>query len=215
MWNWLSNRVPGYQKIAERLKMAFYEKDDNKSLLQSHKPFKLFKIGSGRKIKYILIGQTCKSDRAYLFEYNYTVSTGKSSATYIQHVYSVELNKHIPSFVIKPQNALHSIGKWFGMQDIEFERYDQFNKNYLVKAENQVLLEKFMNRDFLGFLSYETGWSIESIGNKIIFYKASKRMNEEMVEPFYQAANTMFNVLMKYTTLEKMDSIPKFDKGKK
>lgn len=212
MWSWLSNRAPGYQKIADRLKLNYTENDDKKSLLTLHKGFKLFKIGNSKKIKHILECNTRLKDQTYLFEYSYTVSTGKSTSVIIQHVYSVFSSKDFPLFFIKPQNFLDDIGKWFGMQDIDFEAYPAFNKNYIVKAQNPPVFEKFMSPDVLGFLSYEKGWCVESTGNQIIIYKATKRMNEEMVEPFYQAASTLYYFFSGQKSLESMDSIPALKK---
>lgn len=212
MWSWLSNRAPGYQKIADRLKLNYTENDDKKSLLALHKGFKLFKIGNSKKIKHILECNTRLKDQTYLFEYSYTVSTGKSTSVIIQHVYSVFSPKAFPLFIIKPQNFLDDIGKWFGMQDIDFEAYPAFNKNYIVKAQNPPVFEKFMSPDVLGFLSYEKGWCVESTGNQIIIYKATKRMNEEMVEPFYQAASTLYYFFSGQKSLESMDSIPALKK---
>ncbi len=208
MWSWLSNRAPGYQKIADRLKLSYSENDDKKSLLALHKGYKLFKIGSGKKIKHILKCDTGLRENAFLFEYSYTVSTGKSTAVMTQHVYSVLFKNSYPVFFIKPQNFLDDIGKWFGMQDIDFESYPAFNKNYIVKAQNPPVFQKFLSRDALGFLSYEKGWTIESLGNQIIIYKATKRMNEEMVEPFYQASSTLYQLLTGQKSLEGMDSVP-------
>ncbi|MEP7269039.1 MAG: hypothetical protein ABI844_15580 [Saprospiraceae bacterium] len=200
-WSWLSNRTPGYQIIADRLGLHFSELDDQKVLYQRHLQFKVFKIGSWRKIKYILQGVTGRNELFYSFEYFYTVSTGKTTVTYIQNIYSVFLNANIPTFYIRPQNAFHRIGKWFGMQDIEFDTYDDFNKNYMVKAESEVNFRKFFNTEILGYLSFEKGWSIQSDGAQVIFFKEHKRMNEEMVEPFLQVANTLFSLLMNYNSI--------------
>jgi len=98
------------------------------------------------------------------------------------------------------------------MQDIDFESYPSFNKNYLVKAQNPPVFIKFISQDALGFLSYDKGWCIESLGNQIIIYKAAKRMNEEMVEPFYQAASTLYHFLSGHKSLEGMDSVPTLKK---
>ena len=117
-WNWLSDRTPGYQAIAARLNLAFTEKDTDKVVLASHKGFNLFSQGGSKKIKYLLQGWTAQQEPLSIFEYSYTVSTGKSAQTYIQHVYSVALLQPLPLFRLKPQHFFHSIGKWFGMQDI-------------------------------------------------------------------------------------------------
>ncbi len=206
-WNWLSNRIPGYQLIAERLRLGFIEKDEHKDLLNAHRGFKLFENGTSKKIKCILTGMTALQEHVFIFEYAYTVSTGKSSHTYTQHVYSVNLLQPITSFRLKPQNILHNIGKWFGMQDIDFTSYEGFNKNYLLQSNQETEIRQLFSDQVLGFLNYEQKWCIESSGTQIIYYKFGKRMNEEMVEPFIQVAGTLHALLVGKKAIEDLSKI--------
>ncbi len=194
-WNWLSDRTPGYQAIADRLNLEFAEKDTDKAALASHKGFNLFSQGGSKKIKYLLQGWTAHQEPLSIFEYSYTVSTGKTTSTYTQHVYSVSLKQPLPPFRLKPQHIFHQIGKWFGMQDIEFAAYPEFNKLYLVKGADEQQIRSLFSDAFLGFLNYEQEWCIECIGTKVIYYKFSKRMNEELVEPFIQVARSLHDLL--------------------
>jgi hypothetical protein len=207
-WAWNSNRIPGYEKIAQRKGFQFFPEDNAKLVYKAHQSFKLFKQGSNKKIKYILQGYTSQKDPMQLFEYSYVVSTGKTTAVFTQHVISIIISgkRTIPSFFIRPQHPLHTIGKFFGMQDVEIANYDDFNKNYLVKSKEVAKLVKFLSNSLVGFLSFEKGWTMESDGNQLVLYKEHKRMNEEMIEPFLQVGETIYGLAMGHVTL---DALPK------
>lgn len=195
-WNIFSDRAPGYQAIAEKLSLPFVAEDKDKSLLNQHKTFKLFQRGISNKIKFILYGNTPLSESFQAFEYQYTISTGKSSATIHQNVFSVTLSMPLPSFILRPEGLFQKIGKWFGLKDINFEQYPEFSDHYLLKAIREEAIRTLFNDQILGFLNYELGWWIECNGSRIIYYKNGKRMNEEMVEPFMQVAQTMHGLLV-------------------
>lgn len=194
-WNWLSDRNPGYQKIAQRLGIDYEEKDYNKEVLQAHKGYNLFKMGSGKKVKYILSGPLESKEQFRVFEYSFVVSTGKSSTVFTQHVLSVHLKKSLPSFTLRPENLFHKIGEWLGWKDIDFDSFPDFSKQYRLMSGEDNRVRKVFNDHVLGFLSFEKGWWIECNGTTIIYFKHSKRMNEEMVEPFIQVSQTMHYLL--------------------
>lgn len=202
-WNWLSDRNPGYQKIAEKLGMLYQEKDLNKEILNAHKVFKLFSTGGSRKVRYILSGNLESKEPALVFEYSYVVSTGKSSHTFFQHVLSVHLARNLPPFTLRPENFFHKIGEWLGFKDIDFETFPQFSESYRLKSNNEKQVRTVFNENVLGFLSYEKGWWIECNGNTIIYFKFGKRMNQELVEPFIEVASTLHLLL---TGSKKLDN---------
>jgi hypothetical protein len=195
-WNIFSDRTAGYQAIAEHLCLSFIQEDLDKSLLNQHRTFKLFQRGMAKKVKFIIYGNTLPGESFQTFEYQYTISTGKSSSTIHQNVFSVSLAQPLPSFVLRPEGLFEKIGKWFGLKDINFDQYPEFSNQYLLKATREDAIKSLFNDQILGFLNYELGWWIECDGTRIIYYKNGKRMNEEMVEPFIQVAQTMHGLLV-------------------
>ncbi|HNR07670.1 MAG TPA: hypothetical protein PKM27_10180 [Saprospiraceae bacterium] len=190
-WNWLSDRNPGYQKIAQRLGLDYEEKDQDKEILRAHKGYHLFKTGSNKKVKYILSGLLESKEPFRVFEYSFAVSTGKSTTVFTQHVLSVRLKKSLPPFTLRPENLFHKIGEWLGWKDIDFDAFPDFSKQYRLMSGKESSVRKVFNDHILGFLSFEKGWWVECDGPTIIYFKHSKRMNEEMVEPFIQVSQTM------------------------
>jgi hypothetical protein len=208
-WNIFSNRIPGYQAIANRLNLSFLEEDQDRTLYNDHRSFKLFQRGGGKKIKYILYGNTVLNEAFQVFLYQFTISTGKSAHTYRQQVYSVMLTETLPSFTLRPENLFHRIGKWFGLKDINFDDYPEFSNAYLLKATREDEVRSIFNDQILGFLSYEKGWWIECNGSRIIYFKHGKPMDEEMVEPFIQVAASMHSLLVGKKPIEELSNVLK------
>ena len=208
-WNIFSDRVPGYRAIADRLKMSFMEEDQDKLLLREHKAFKLFQRGAAKKIKYILYGNNKLNEPFQMFQYQFTVSTGKSAHTFRQHVYSVMVQEKLPCFTLRPENLFHRIGKWFGMKDINFSEYPEFSDQYLLKAAREDMVRMLFNDQILGFLSYEKGWWIECNNSRIIYYKYGKQMQEEIIEPFIQVTESMHTLLIGKRPIEALTDLRK------
>lgn len=151
--------------------MDFKLKDDT-NLLPMLKHFKLFSIGSNKKIENIM----CEMDewmeeKIHIFDYQYTVSSGKSSRTYRQNVFFVS-SKYlgIPSFRMRPENILHRIGSLFGMQDIDFESFPIFSNHYLLQGDDEDIVRSFFGENLLHFFSEKKGWHVEAVGYYFILY---------------------------------------------
>jgi hypothetical protein len=73
----------------------------------------------------------------------YTVSTGKSSTTYTRmRVPFINLRKF--KFKIYRKGVFSNIGKALGMQDIEIGFDDWFDKDFIIKGNDEVLLVKLL-----------------------------------------------------------------------
>lgn len=65
----------------------------------------------------------------------YTVSTGQSSVTYTR-MRAPYFNPDGFRFALSPEGFFASIGKFFGMQDIEIG-YPEFDESYIIKGNDQ------------------------------------------------------------------------------
>lgn len=73
--------------------------------------------------------------QALSFNYQYTISTGKTSTTYHHHVVAVFLPHYIPTLTIAPEGFGAKVAKVFGGQDIQFES-EVFNKQWRITGDN-------------------------------------------------------------------------------
>lgn len=114
----------------------YYAQDPN---LRHRWPLPIFRSGSGRRSDNVLTGPTNsksgKVRQALSFEYQYTVSNGKSSSTYYHHVVAVFLPNFIPTLTIAPEGLGAKLAKMLGGQDIQFES-EEFNKRWRITGDN-------------------------------------------------------------------------------
>jgi hypothetical protein len=135
-WDYYTNkkRTEALRGLAEELGFSFEPKSDN-SLLSQFGGFHLFTQGHGKKVQNLM--QSDASDvRAAVFDYRYTVGSGKHQQTYKQTVLYFQTNElALPHFVLRPESFWHKIGKLFGYQDIDFEANPTFSKHYLLRGQ--------------------------------------------------------------------------------
>ncbi len=98
--------------------------------------FPLFNQGSSRTISPALIGSDQAGNYWYLFEYRYTISTGKSSTTYRFTVALVSATVAFPEMTLEPENVGFTIGKFLGMRELQVES-EEFNQRYFVKTSDE------------------------------------------------------------------------------
>lgn len=181
-----SSRTLDMQKAAEHLEMQFFPKEEW-GLVALLQDFKLFKVGGSKRI----VNQLFKSDawletEAHVFDYQYTVSTGKSSVTYKQTVFFVNSKKlGLPHFWMKPEHFFHKVGHFLGIKDINFEAFPEFSDQYYLKGDDEDYIRATLNEKVLHFFTIEKNWSLEGVNYFMIFYCHNTLMPPNMIKDFY------------------------------
>jgi len=151
-----------------------------------HRNFELFSKGHGKKVKNEMWGSRRGMDVS-IFGYYYTVGYGKNANKYSQTVVSMDCNKiKFPAFELKPENTFHKIGQVFGYQDIDFETFPSFSKEYLLRGEDETRIRQLFTARVIRFFESNKNLCIEAHNNTLIFYKPSKRCKPEDIEDFVE-----------------------------
>lgn len=134
-------------------------------------PFPLLNKGRNRTLTNAVLADT-QETTARMFDYRFTTGGGKHQAT---HHYSVvyfksELLK-LPDFSLTPENFLHSIGRVFGMQDINFNSHPKFSSAFLLQGANEEEIRRFMTDKRLSELEKYTNICIEASQSRFIIYR--------------------------------------------
>ncbi len=149
-------RVAELSALADKLNLTFLEdgipyEDPNGffSLFGSSEPnqssiysgdfvsaFPLFNEGTARTISPALVGLDQLGNNWYIFEYCYTVRSGKSTITHQFTVAIVQSQIEFPEMALQPEHVGHSIGKFLGMQELQVES-EEFNKRYYIKTSDE------------------------------------------------------------------------------
>ena len=184
------------QETAAQLNMNFHIKDEY-GLINMMKDFKLFKRGYGKKIRNILSNQRdVEQPDIRVFDYHYVVGGGNSTRRISQTVFYIHSKSlALPQFSIKPERFYHQVGEWMGMQDIDFEAFPDFSKQYVLQGPEEELIRKAMPEDFLQFFSVEKNWSVEGLNYLLIFYRSGERIHPKDIELFYSKGMQIFDML--------------------
>ncbi len=157
--------------LAERLNMT-YSAQDEFGMLRLLKDFRLFKKGFSKKITNILQEkEEFLTSDIRIFDYQYTQRYGKTTKTYKQTVFFIQSKAlDLPKFYMEPEYFFHRIANFFGINDIDFEAYPEFSKQYLLKSKDEDRLRSKMSEEVLHYFTIEKDWCLEGINYYLILY---------------------------------------------
>lgn len=149
------------------------------------KSFNLFKYGNGKIRNLCHKKDHNLEEEISLFDYKYTISTGKSSVTYDQTVFFVNSKKlGLPEFIMKPETVSHKIAAFLGWEDIDFESYPAFSNKYHLKGEDTDFIRHHFTDEVLTFFSKTSGWTVEAVNYYLIFYSKNSLVPENILNDF-------------------------------
>lgn len=192
------DRTEQLSRLADQLKMDFKPVDDWKlsSLLED---FKLFRNGGAHKITNMLMKKDDMETLDFrIFDFAYTVSTGKSSVTIRQTVlYVHSTSLALPQFWMKPENIFHKLGIWLGLQrDINFEEFPEFSKQYFLKSKDEEYTRATMDDQVLHYFTVEKNWYLEGIGYMMLFYKQGVVLDAPAIKELHWKGMKIYDMLV-------------------
>jgi hypothetical protein len=190
------DRANQLQNVALQLGMK-YQAADEWGVYRLLKDFRLFRRGGQRKMTNLLSQREgWLESEAYIFDYRYVISTGKSSRVYKQTVFFMHSKKlGLPQFLLQPETFFHKVGQLLGMQDIDFEQYPLFSKQYLLRAEDEDYIRASLPDKALQFFTLEKGWTLEGLNYYLVFYKDNHLMLPSQIMHFYRKGMYLHEIL--------------------
>ncbi|MCB0521169.1 MAG: hypothetical protein H6577_07400 [Lewinellaceae bacterium] len=191
-------RTEAIRSVAFDLDMDFHEKDEFK-MIALLRDFKLFQKG-GRRTAFNILSKTSGllEEKVNILDYRYTVSTGKSSHTFFQTVFFIQSKQlSLPQMLLKPEKFFHKIGAWLGMQDIDFEEYQEFSDKNLLQGEDEDRIRKTLkaNEEVIRFFTVEKDWCLESLGFYMILYKDKTLIEPASIKHLFQKGKMLHDYL--------------------
>ena len=169
-----------FQALAGKLGLKFHHEGDP-AVQEALGHLRLFKRGRRRKSKNMLSGRTQDVDLA-VFGYRFTTGHGKNQRTHKQSVISFQSpHLSLPDFELRPEGMFHKIGQAFGYKDIDFDSNSEFSKRYLLRGEDEPAIRDIFNPELLAMITSLHRVSVEASGDRLIFYRASKRIDPEEI----------------------------------
>jgi hypothetical protein len=153
--------------------------------------FALFGDGHGKQIKNLMYGET-NGVKAALFDYIYTVGSGKHQHTYSQSVvYFEQRNLNVPFFSLRPENALHKLIAAFGYQDIDFGNRPTFSSKYLLRGTDEQGIRNTFSDALLAFYETNQGFSTDGGGNQLFIFKQGYRTPPHEAQSFINQTESL------------------------
>lgn len=191
-----SERKRVLQDLAYSHEMTFLEKDEwgMRALL---KDFSLFKIGHSRRLFNILYSATdFLEEKVSVFDYRYTLQAGNTPVNHMQTVFFIQSKKlALPQMLLKPENFFHTVGAWFGMQDIDFEEFPEFSDKYLLQGEEEELIRETIDDNVARFFLVQKKWAMESVGYFLVLYKHQNLLESHEVSHLLEKGMELYKYL--------------------
>lgn len=184
------------EDLAHELDMQFHPTDEW-GMLNLIEDFRLCSKGGRKRIKNMMTRTDNMLDnKISIFDYQFTVRTGKSARTFKQTVLFIQSKQlGLPQFSMKPENFLHTIGGWLGFEDIDFEDYPEFSDNYYLKGDDEEYIRYSLNEQFLKYFTIEKDWSLEGVNYYMLFYKKNKILTPQEVKELHYRGMKVYEML--------------------
>jgi hypothetical protein len=187
-------RLDLYAAAANELQWPMIEKDSS-GLVNWLLDFRIFKMGSDKKVSPLLLKKEDELEFTALFDYAYTVSSGKSSATFRQSVffrYSKALA--LPHFFMLPEKWYHRVESFFGAQDIDFIEYPEFSKNYLLRGKDEEYVRHHFNHPaMIRYFDRHAKFYLEGMNYLMVLYQNNVLQDLSGLTRLVRVGNTLHN----------------------
>ena len=186
------------EDLSHELSMNFRLRDYS-GIQDRFRHFELFRRGYGKKVRNVLYdNDSWQGAEVWIFDYQYVIGGGNSTRRISQSVFLIQSDTlNVPQLLLKPENVFHRIGTFLGKQDIDFEEFPVFSKQYLLKGPNENWIRQTINEDLLHFFTIERNWTLEGYDNHLIFYRAGHRMRPKAIREFYEKGLTVYDFISK------------------
>jgi carbonic anhydrase len=182
------------QAVADQLGLQFHPNGDT-AIQNAIGQLRLFNQGHGRQTRNMLSGRTEDVDVA-IFGYRYKTGGGKHQHTHQQTVISFQSSHlSLPEFELRPEHMFHKIGQAFGYKDIDVDSHPEFSKRYVLRSQNEGAIRDLFTPEILEFFESQKGVSIEAANDRLIYYRAGKRIKPENVRSLMEEGFRLYVLL--------------------
>lgn len=150
--------------------------------------FHLFSQGRPNKLRNLMQGEIGEV-KVDIFDYSYTIRSGRTSRTVAQTVIHFRLTQDsLPAFSLRPEHIWHEVGGWFGYQDIDFDSHPKFSRNYLLRGEDETAVRHLFSEPILNFYEQIPELCTEGRGHTLLIYRSGVRVGPEGMGSFLNEA---------------------------
>jgi len=200
-FHWRNEKIRNerFAEAAEELGLLF-SPEGAAELLERLSGFQLFNLGSNRKMTNLISGDTDEVAIS-IFDYQYTVGSGKQQQTHTMTVSAIKSTQlKCPEFSIRPETLLDRVGGLLGFQDIDFDSHPLFSKMFVLKGANEAAIRQFMKPGLLEFFEANPGITVIAEQGSLLFYWPGKRIKPEELKDFFAKSYEIYGRIIDATT---------------
>ena len=189
------HRADQIKKIADKLGFSFAN-PGKLEILDQLKELRIFQVAEDSQQIGLALHKKTSTANWEIFDYQYSVCSGRRSATYIQTVACVTIKDlNLPHFFIEPESFLDRLGEKLKKKDIVFEEYPDFSKNYVLQADDEQEIKKLFTLDIIAFFeNSKKALTIEVLGDKIVIYYLKTEVLPNELGSFFAEAEKIVKI---------------------
>jgi hypothetical protein len=166
-------RRDALMQLASALQLTFEERRPDLALA-SLGACSLFCLGHSRRMFNVLSGTIDGLDVA-VFDYAYTIGTGKYRHTFVQTVAWTKLAEpRFPTFALAPEGVLDKVSELLGGQDIDFPSHTSFSARFRLRGESEVSIRRLFTSAVLDAFERSDDVNVEASGDKLVVYRSGR-----------------------------------------
>ncbi len=184
-----AERARALLELSHKIGFSYADRDDQVLELgfaDSH----LFARGRSRKVRNLL-RRSENDGETLLFDYQYTIQSGKSSHTTRQTVAVLSTPRDLPQFELRPERVYHRVGTALGYQDIDIEGQPEFSSSYLLRGADEKAIRRMFSSSMARDLAGRPGWSVEGKERWLTIYRHGKRVRPDEMIGFLEEAREL------------------------
>jgi len=174
--------------VASQMGFAFSTKDEGQA---PHLQTALFQKGHGKEFRNIMTG-SANSLPAVLFDYKFTVGSGRYSHTYKQTVAAFSKSGlQLPVFEIRQRGLWLKIFTGKGMR---FDSHPEFARKMYVRCSDEMRGQSLFTPALLSFIDQiDPGkkWRFEGEGSTLIVYRSEKKVKPPDFRSFLDETSSL------------------------
>jgi len=180
--------------VADRLGYEFAEEEAG--LADALGEFPLCSRGGLSRKMTNLLRARVDGTAVTIFDYRYIVGHGRRKHTYRQSVLLFESQRlDLPTFALRPEGLGQKLAGALGQQDIDFEDRPDFSAAYVLQGPDEAQIRALFASEKLAFFAQRRGLCVEGQGQRLLYYRARKRVSPDAIPSFVEDGLAVFRLL--------------------
>jgi hypothetical protein len=186
-WRKERERTEALRRVAETAGLTFAPKADIADI-RSLGDVQLFARGHSKEVTNLMTGRL-GDQHVVVFDYRYTIGSGKSHSTTMQTVVVLPSAKgSLPDLQMAPENPLIKLLEAVGYQDIDVESAPEFSRRYILRGADEAAIRAALYPRATSYFAEHEGWTVEVQSGTVAIYRANSRPKPEDMRTFIDDA---------------------------